>query len=96
MYHQNTLKILSHPYVGMFAVLPIVRFVEKSKNRQNWSFIPLCVGHYSRTFFLNCQSLNHKTGQELVDIWPKTFLYTTQIYVLSIFVISQTNVNKIA
>ena len=37
-----------------------------------------------------------KNGQELVDIWPKTFLYTTWMYVSSVFAISQSNLNKIA
>ena len=37
-----------------------------------------------------------KNGQELVEIWPKTFLYTTQMYVPSAFTISQPNLNEIA
>ena len=34
-----------------------------------------------------------KNGQELVEIWPKTFLYTTRMYVSSVFAISQPNLN---
>ena len=37
-----------------------------------------------------------KNGQELVEIWPKTFLYTTWMYVPSVFAISQPNLNEIA
>ena len=37
-----------------------------------------------------------QNSQELVEIWSKTFLYTTQTYVLSIFAISQPNHNEIA
>ena len=37
-----------------------------------------------------------KNGQELVEIWPKTFLYAIQMYVLSVFTISQSNLNEIA
>ena len=37
-----------------------------------------------------------KHSQELVEIWPKTFLYTTQMYVPSVFTISQPNLNEIA
>ena len=37
-----------------------------------------------------------KNGQELVEIWPKTFLYTTWMYVPSVFTISQLNINEIA
>ena len=37
-----------------------------------------------------------KNGQELVEIWPKTFLYATWIYVPSVFAISQPNLKEIA
>ena len=37
-----------------------------------------------------------RNGQELVEIWLKTFLYTTQMYVPSVFAICQPNLNKIA
>ena len=43
-----------------FFPLPVARFVEKSKNRKNRSFVLSCVGIYSRTFFPNCLSFDHK------------------------------------
>jgi len=32
----------------------------------------------------------------LVEIWPKTFLYAIQMYILSVFTISQPNLDGIA
>ena len=37
-----------------------------------------------------------KSGQKLVEIWPKTFLYATRMYIPSVFTISQPNLNRIA
>ena len=37
-----------------------------------------------------------KNGQELVEIWPKTSLYTTWMYVPSVFTIPHPNLNTIA
>ena len=37
-----------------------------------------------------------KHGQESVEIWPKTFLYTTWMYVPFAFTISQPNLDRIA
>ena len=76
--------------------LPVVTFVKKSKNQKNQSFVPSCVGPYSCTHLPNCWSLNYKSSQELVEIWPKTFLYATWMDVLSVFAIFQPDLNEIA
>ena len=64
--------------------LPVVTFVEKSKDRKNQSR-PVATG----LSFRHVLDLIHthiylifglciiKNGQELVEIWPKTFLYAT-------------------
>ena len=84
--------------------LPVARFVEKSKNRKKNQSRPVAIGISS----CHVLELTHahiylivglwilKNSQELVVIWPKTFLYATQMYVPSIFAISQLNLNEIA
>ena len=64
-----------------FFWLPVAMFVKKSKNqRENRSFVPSCVGPYSRTLFPNCRSLNHKKRSRIGwDIAKNTFICNSNV-----------------
>ena len=77
--------------------LPVARFVEKSKNRKKTGLLSRHVLDLTHAHIYLIYSLwIISNSQELVEIWPKTFLYATWIYVPSVFAISQPNLNKIA
>ena len=84
--------------------LPVAMFVEKLKNRRkpvytgcNRSFVPSCAGTYSCTFFPDCRSLNHKKrSKNGWDMTKNIFICNSNVYIPSVFAISQPNLNRIA
>ena len=84
--------------------LPVARFVEKLKNQQENRSRLVATGFSSHHvlylthahIYLLVSLWIIKNGQELVEIWPKTFFYATWMYVPSVFAISQPNLNEIA
>ena len=58
-----------------------------------WSWHGLDLTH---THIYLIFALSHQNGQESIEIWPKTFLYTIWMYVSSVFTISQPNHDGIA
>ena len=86
--------------------LPVARFVKKSKYRNKTGldrlqlvFRPvMCwqLGPYSRTYLRNCWFWNPKKPSRIGWDMAKSFLHATQMYLPSLFAISQPSLDEIA
>ena len=86
-------------WIFLVASCKVCQTIEKPKKNGPR---PIATGLWSRHVldltYAHCSLIvglwSIKNGQELVKIWPKTFLYATWMYVPSGFAISQPNLNK--